>query len=392
MAEHSDQSAPDPGRIRQELECVLSGREFRSSRRSREFLLYIVEKTLQGESRGLKERTIAVEVYGRSPEVDLDHDSIVRVGAREVRRRLKAHYLGEGAGSEVRISLPVGSYVPVFRLAPAQPEQEGPQEAGEAPAARARPVLGRALHLSAAGLAVIAVLWLLKAAHPSLPAEYRTFWQSPAEKGAPLLIFVAGPDSAVSQAGAAQEEAASTAGIRPGLLVGFGEMAAAAHVSQSLGVMRRAIRVAPLSQWDAGRPTSSPAVLLGGAVDSRRLERLRGLPFLISAEAGSRVLVESPGGRRWGPAPRAADGPRDDYLLICRLPPGDALDLLVWAAGLTPLGTELAGRILASPEAITPILRRLPAGWESHNLALILHAREPSGAPAVPELVVWKTW
>ena len=64
----------------------------------------------------LKERTIAVEVFGRNPKSDLADDTIVRVGAREVRKRLAQYYLTPaGAASGIRIDLPLGSYAPEFR-------------------------------------------------------------------------------------------------------------------------------------------------------------------------------------------------------------------------------------------------------------------------------------
>ena len=74
----------------------------------------MVGKVIDGDTESLKERTIAVEVFGRKASADLDHDSIVRVGAREVRKRLTEYYAAEGANSTLRIELPTGSYLPLF--------------------------------------------------------------------------------------------------------------------------------------------------------------------------------------------------------------------------------------------------------------------------------------
>ena len=46
----------------------------------------------------------------------LGDDSIVRVGAREIRKRLAQYYVSDGVNDEVRIDLPLGSYVPAFHL------------------------------------------------------------------------------------------------------------------------------------------------------------------------------------------------------------------------------------------------------------------------------------
>jgi hypothetical protein len=62
----------------------------------------------------LKERVIGVELFGRSPDYDTGEDAIVRVTASDVRKRLLQHYGQYGATSGLRITLPLGSYVPVI--------------------------------------------------------------------------------------------------------------------------------------------------------------------------------------------------------------------------------------------------------------------------------------
>ena len=52
--------------VREELSRVLACHEFRSSKRSQDFLRYVVEHTLAGHADMLKERTIGIEVFGRS--------------------------------------------------------------------------------------------------------------------------------------------------------------------------------------------------------------------------------------------------------------------------------------------------------------------------------------
>ena len=92
-----------------------------------QFLEYVCVKSLAGEAGALKERTVAVEVFGRPPHTDLGEDTIVRVGAREVRKRLAQYYVtAEGAVSEIRIDLPCGAYAPDFRYATAPPERQAP--------------------------------------------------------------------------------------------------------------------------------------------------------------------------------------------------------------------------------------------------------------------------
>ena len=49
--------------------------------------------------------------------------------------------------------------------------------------------------------------------------------------------------------------------------------------------------------------------------------------------------------------------------------------LILVAAGLKQFGTEAAGRLLADPDQLGPILRELPKSWERKNVQLVLHAR-----------------
>jgi hypothetical protein len=62
------------------------------------------------------------------------------------------------------------------------------------------------------------------------------------------------------------------------------------------------------------------------------------------------------------------------------------------SAGLKQFGTEAAGRLIADPDSLGAILRKLPEGWESKNLQLVLHAKVISNTPTQPELVSWHVW
>src|SRR5204862_8314524 len=96
-------------RIREELERVLASHEFRASKRSQDFLRYVIENTLCGHADMLKERTIGIEVFGRSTSYEPSDDATVRVKAGEVRKRLGIYYSSEGARNPVRIELPSGT-------------------------------------------------------------------------------------------------------------------------------------------------------------------------------------------------------------------------------------------------------------------------------------------
>lgn len=102
--------------VRAELDRLLDSAAFRTSKRCREFLQYIVEHTITGPNGTLKERSIGVELFQLPQDFDTGQHTIVRVTANEVRKRLAQHYLAEnGTYHPVRIDLPPGSYSAGFK-------------------------------------------------------------------------------------------------------------------------------------------------------------------------------------------------------------------------------------------------------------------------------------
>uniref|UniRef100_Q01NB6 Malectin domain-containing protein n=1 Tax=Solibacter usitatus (strain Ellin6076) TaxID=234267 RepID=Q01NB6_SOLUE len=102
--------------VRAELAHLMESASFRTSKRSREFLQYIVEHTIHGPTGSLKERSIGVDLFQLPQDFDPGQHTIVRVTANEVRKRLAQHYLAEnGNPHPVRIELSAGSYRAGFR-------------------------------------------------------------------------------------------------------------------------------------------------------------------------------------------------------------------------------------------------------------------------------------
>jgi len=80
----------------------------------RNFLEFIVEKSLEGRVDEIKEYTIATEVLGRSHDFDPKSDNIVRVQAHRLRKKLDEYYSQEGTHDPVRILIPSGHYYPEY--------------------------------------------------------------------------------------------------------------------------------------------------------------------------------------------------------------------------------------------------------------------------------------
>jgi hypothetical protein len=100
--------------VLQELEDVCSDPEFQSSHRNCEFLRYVVSESLQGRGQDLRERTLGVELFGRSDTYDTAADAVVRVRANDVRKRLTRHYEKNSPKTGWQITLPPRSYQAVF--------------------------------------------------------------------------------------------------------------------------------------------------------------------------------------------------------------------------------------------------------------------------------------
>jgi adenylate cyclase len=119
--------------VQRQLEHILESADFDASRRSREFLRFIVTETLAGRGEALTQAAIAVAVFGRRADFDPVVDPIVRIQAGRLRRSLERYYLLEGAQDVLRIELRRGSYLPVFRTV--APPDEAPSAPEAQPAA-----------------------------------------------------------------------------------------------------------------------------------------------------------------------------------------------------------------------------------------------------------------
>jgi hypothetical protein len=97
-----------------EVNRIQKSRAMTGCQRLMQLLNFVVGSTLKGEADHLKETTIGVAVFGRSPDYDPKADTIVRSQAWRLRSKLRKYYSGEGADDPLIIDIPVGHYVPVF--------------------------------------------------------------------------------------------------------------------------------------------------------------------------------------------------------------------------------------------------------------------------------------
>ena len=94
-----------------------------------------MERTLAGHAHEIKGYNVATQVLGKNADFDADKDPIVRILAGRLRRALERYYLTQGRQDQVRIDIPLGTYVPTFH----QASREEPEAAAVAQPDLARP-------------------------------------------------------------------------------------------------------------------------------------------------------------------------------------------------------------------------------------------------------------
>ncbi len=99
---------------KEELNWVLTSGVLGRSNHLARMLTFICEKHFEGQDDQVKEYTIAVEALGRRSDFDPQVDTIVRVTAHSLRKRLQDIYLNGGSDHMVHIVIPPGHYVPSF--------------------------------------------------------------------------------------------------------------------------------------------------------------------------------------------------------------------------------------------------------------------------------------
>jgi adenylate cyclase len=144
---------PTAAQVTAELQRILRSRCFEHAGRASDFLRFVVEKTLAGETNRIKGRVIAVHVFGRPADFDARSDPLVRVEASRLRQRLTEYYAGEGSRDPVRLELPRGRYAVTASYA--NPE---PQRVDDVPAPWRRRIVAALAARRRATVAVAALL------------------------------------------------------------------------------------------------------------------------------------------------------------------------------------------------------------------------------------------
>jgi hypothetical protein len=421
-------ATPPEAAIREHVEQILASATFQSSKRCRQFLDYVCTRRLLGDADALKERTIAIEVFGRRPQSDLGEDTIVRVSARELRKRLVQYYATpEGLATDLRVELPTGSYTPRFHYTAGTVSEAVLHTPSAAPEDTVPTSSRRWILIPAAIVVLLAIFGLVTIVKARFAAasqvQFTRFWQPVFNSSDPLLIAVAHPlvyHPSYRALRLNEEAVGPTAppyGQRPlqidasklngndmvpvtNQYVGFGDMVAATQVSAMLARHSRDVRLHLANSVPFEDLRRSGALLIGGTSNHwvMELQQSWRFQFVRTPEPRTQIMdmgdpTKSPESRRhWGIQAQADGSASEDFMLISRIINSETGGILLNAAGLKQFGTEAAGQLIADPDQFEAVLRRLPAGWESKNLQVVLHAKVIGNAPAQPEVVAWHVW
>ena len=397
--------------IQKQLDRLLHNTYFSQSKRFPSFMRFIVQEELEGRSDLLKERTLGIEVFGREAGYDTTSDPIVRVTAAEIRRRIAQYYQEPGHELEVRISLPLGSYIPRFEWP--HPEQASPE--GHEPiavagpkeiAADSAPVHAAGAKLKTKGYWVlvasvvllalgIAMVW--SAAHPR-PSMLDRFWAPVLGSRDPVVVcFPQSHFDGITLRNAAdptqqrqlQEKMSAVLvdDLQP--LVSLSGLLDTRHQPYIL----MGEDTATLTDLRRG-----PAIFLGAFDNAWTLRITRGLRFRFGDDADMTHFwiedTQSPTRAHWEVDRhlQEATGNYRDYAIVARFIDANTGKPAVVAAGIARGGTVAAGEFLTQSANMEAIKAQAPKNWDGQNMEFVLSTEIIDGRSSPPKVEATYFW
>lgn len=379
----SPELPPDSGEVRSQLEKILATGLFQNSRRYPSLLRHVVESAIAGNIADLKERTIGVSVFGRDPAYDTSADPIVRTTASEVRKRLDEYYSQPARASELRISIPAGTYVPVFTT----PPPPAPiAELGTAPAPRK---LRRVFILAAAVLMLATVCLALVMRMESGGNPLHRFW-TPALDHTPILVVVEtlmGVTKPVS--GSAAPAVTEIVDPRLYLIMNDSNSRLASYFSAN---------GTPL-QYELARNTTlarlraHPFILRGAFNNPLTRQAVSSFRYALYLDRSTlvRQIVDRRDSSRHWDSPMTGTLSKD-YALIARAPEPRTGQTMFVIAGLGERGSAAATEFLTNPRYMESFVATAPDGWEHRNLEIIIETDLAGGDWGEPRVVASEVW
>lgn len=408
LPELIDLSPADKADVLAQIERLLSSPQFRNSRRYTDLLRYVVQETIEGRADILKERTLGVEVFGRNPGFDTSGDSIVRVAAAEVRKRIAQYYQEDGREHELRIELPNGTYVPHFRRPaeprstaalwkePITPHQAMPavEEVSKEPPARFRVKLWMVAAIGvAAALGAVAGIRIAVRQRDARSDLLASVWKSSQD----AIICIGVPKLAQNQPGANEQMAALLG--KPtanNTLVPFADAMTLARFQVWLHDRGKANRVQLARNTSFEDLRAGPAILIG-ALDNpwtMRLTSQMRYRFRGTDEVeGEIVDTKGTAGTHWDVDFHVPYSDRTQDFAIVAITHCSTLDRpLVVAAGIGPDGTAAASEFLLNADSLAALAKMAPAKWGGRDVEVVLATQVIQGNSGPPRIIAAEFW
>lgn len=357
---------------------------FQHSKRYPAFLRYIVEQTLRGAGDELKERTLGIAVFRRSPTYDTSADPVVRNTASEVRKRLGEYYSEVGHQSELRISLPAGGYVPEFlppSTAPISPEQPS-QRSGRA----------RWMPLALCSSAILLLAIAIAIAIAARKSSAKLFWDPILQAPGPVLVVT---DTLVALRG--KQDANPGSGpvrevIDPKVFLSVNEQSA--QLASFLLAQGKRVNYELARNVTLARLRERPFILRGAFNNQWTQRAVAPFRFYFQLDRDSLVRRiidrQNPQQRGWQ-APMTPDL-TEDYALIARATEPETGQMMMVIAGLGEKGSEAALEFVTNSKYIDRLASQAPSHWERRNIELVIKSNLVNGDWGEPRIVASHFW
>lgn len=396
--------------VLEELERICASESFRQSRQSVKLLRYLVQHSLDNSEEQLRERAIGVNLFGREPKYDTNEDSIVRVSAAEVRKRLARYYHESGVRGPIEMSIPLGSYRVEFQAYGAM------QASAPAPVEAEKASGGWGAWLIAAAIVGVLALAALAASLFWPAAPTAQFWGPAMKDPAPIVIMAPHPvvytftretfrrfrgDSATHAQ--RQIEVLTGPPEAPILLkevvpirdqyLGLGSAHAISSVSAMLAVRKKQYSIRFGKDFSFQDIRHAPAVLVGAYANRWTLQLTEDLRFVLADREGSPEIADRQTGKVWRLSQLGPDGrTTEDYVIVSRLFHPKTGRLVVALAGITQYGTQAAGEFVTDDEVLKAGLTAAPERWDRKNVQFVLYLPVVEGVPGRPQVVASHFW
>ena len=385
--------------IQQQLERILASQHFSESKRYPSFLRFVTNRALETPSESLKERTLGAELFGRDPDYDTAADPIVRVTAAEIRKRIEHYYQEPGHETELRFSLPSGSYLPLF--ASVSPElvpspTTGTLIAVPQPKKSRRPAfLWKAI--CAAVVVVVVVSGFLVFRKPEDHA-FKEFWQPFLSASEPILFCVADQSqfSTITLRDAANPSRQITSSDTMVTVI-MDDVVPLVNIAGVLQSNGKAYKLKSESSTTLTDLRLGPTVLIGAYDNSWTLRETANLRFHFANNPEmTRFWIEdrnNPNKLDWT-IDRAEQqrGVYKDFALVARFLDPNTDRVVMVAAGIARGGTVAAGEFLVDPNQIKTLEKIAPKDWSKKNMELVLETQVIDGRSGPPRLVASYFW